>query len=80
MENSDNKPMSYEAMMTRIVDLEIQIAHLTHTVDELNDETVRQGEIITYLSRKIKVLLEKSAEVDEMLAARPSASQKPPHW
>ncbi|GEM_PF-153019 len=65
----------------RITDLEIQSAHLSRTVDELNEVVTRQADEIKSLTRRVEMLMQRAAasEAAEGEAA-PLADQVPPHW
>lgn len=66
---------------SRITELEEQIAHMSRTVDELNEVALRQGAEIDVLTRKMRLVLERLAEAElDAGATPPLADQKPPHW
>nr|WP_321445402.1 SlyX family protein [uncultured Cohaesibacter sp.] len=62
----------------RVVDLEIQLAHQTKTVEELSDMVSRQWDLIDRLTRKMKFLEEAVVELEDNVG--PAANQKPPHY
>ncbi|WP_171022070.1 SlyX family protein [Cohaesibacter sp. CAU 1516] len=62
----------------RVVDLEIQLAHQTKTVEDLSDMVSRQWDMIDRLTRKMKFLQEAVVELEDN--AGPPANQKPPHY
>ena len=65
--------------MDRIEQLEIRIAHLTRTVEDLSDVAARQAKELDRILRLTQLLVEREAE-RESDGAAPAASQKPPHW
>jgi len=68
-------------MNDRLEKAEEAIAHLTRTVDELSEVVARQNREIERLERRVRLLLERAAEVEAMAGgAIPLADQKPPHW
>lgn len=64
----------------KIMDLEIQVAHQSHTIEELSDEVARQGRVIDSLERRVAMLMEKSRDMDARLGDVPDADQRPPHY
>ncbi|WP_157967661.1 SlyX family protein [Cohaesibacter intestini] len=62
----------------RVVDLEIQLAHQTKTVEDLSDMVSRQWDMIDRLTRKMKFLQEAVVELEDNVG--PPANQKPPHY
>lgn len=64
--------------MTR---LEMLVAHLTKTVDELSDVVARQERDITMLTRRVGMLMEREADRESQAGnSIPLADQRPPHW
>ena len=60
-------------------DLEMHLAHLTRTVDDLSEVVARQDREITRLTARVEMLMQR--EVDREAAGdMPAANQKPPHW
>ncbi|MCV2874747.1 SlyX family protein [Rhodobacteraceae bacterium XHP0102] len=60
-------------------DLEIHLAHLTRTVDELSEVVARQDREIARLTARVEMLMQR--EADRVAAGdAPAADQKPPHW
>ncbi|SFJ09690.1 SlyX family protein [Jannaschia pohangensis] len=62
-------------------DIEERIAHLTRAVEDLSDVVARQSGEIATLERRVRLLMERSAEAE--LAQEnsvPLADQRPPHW
>jgi len=47
-------------------------------MDDLSDMVAKQGEEISRLSRKVRLLLENAA--DAQVGGAVLADQKPPHW
>lgn len=65
----------------RLIDLEIQHAHLARTVDELSDVIARQADEIALLTRRVQMLMERLASEDTASDGTvPLADQPPPHW
>ncbi|MGI9368498.1 MAG: SlyX family protein [Ruegeria sp.] len=61
--------------------LEEQIAHLTHTVDELNGVVTRQQEEIDRLSRRVEMLLQREADrSQEATGGIVIGDERPPHY
>lgn len=61
--------------------LEEQVAHLTKTVDELNDVVASQARDLALLKRQMGMLMEREAEREYAAGGQiPLADQKPPHW
>tara|TARA_R100000322_G_scaffold75912_8_gene47575 strand:- start:8478 stop:8690 length:213 start_codon:yes stop_codon:yes gene_type:complete len=68
-------------MTDRITDLEEQVAYLTRTVDELSEVIARQDRTLDTVTRRLHLLMERSAEQElEAGGTVPLADQKPPHW
>jgi SlyX protein len=65
--------------MDRIEALEVRVAHLLRTVDELSDVVAGQQREIDRLTRIAALLAEREAE-REAGGAIPLADQRPPHW
>ena len=69
--------------MDRIEALEVRVAHLLRTVDELSDVVAGQQREIDRLTRIAALLAEREAEPEagsEAGGAIPLADQRPPHW
>jgi len=67
--------------MTDTTHLEETIAHLTRTVDELSDVMARQESEIAVLTRRVAMLMQRSAETElDAGGSVPLADQRPPHW
>jgi SlyX protein len=69
--------------MDRIEALEVRVAHLLRTVDELSDVVAGQQREIDRLTRIAALLAEREAEREaggEAGGAIPLADQRPPHW
>ena len=61
--------------------LEEQIAHLTRTVDELNEIVARQQDTIDMLSRRVQMLMEREAEREaEGSGGVVMGDERPPHY
>gem|GEM_PF-238976 len=67
--------------MDDITRLQEQIAHLTHTVDDLSDVVARQERDIALLTARVARLVEREAERE---AAETGGvvlgDERPPHW
>ncbi len=67
--------------MDRLDAAEEAIAHLTRTVEELNEVVARQAREIERIERRIGLLLEREAEREyETGGSVPLADQRPPHY
>ena len=67
--------------MTRQIELEERIAHLTKTVDELSDVIAKQADEIARLANRVRMLMEREAEREVAESSSiPLADQRPPHW
>ena len=65
----------------RITDLEVQLAHQAHMLDDLSDVVTRQSREIDLLTRRLRMVMERLAEHDLATGdSAPLADQKPPHW
>lgn len=60
-------------------DLEMHLAHLTRTVDDLSEVVARQDREITRLTARVEMLMQREAD-REAAGDMPAANQKPPHW
>lgn len=61
--------------------LEEQIAHLTRTVDELNEIVSRQQDTIDMLVRRVQMLMEREAEREaEGSGGVVMGDERPPHY
>ncbi|RRH75167.1 SlyX family protein [Falsigemmobacter faecalis] len=68
-------------MTDRIEALEILVAHLNRTVDDLSDVVARQSREIDTLLRRVGMLMEREAEREaDGSSSIPLADQRPPHW
>lgn len=65
-------------MSDQIEAIEERMAHLIRTVDELSDIVARQADEIDLLTRRVALLLERTAQPDEGGAV--FTDQRPPHW
>ncbi len=66
-------------MQERITDIEIQLAHLEQSLQELSDTMYRQQQDIDRLERKFEVLQQRLESAGET-GASPDAVEKPPHY
>lgn len=61
--------------------IEEQIAHLTRTVDELNEIVSRQQDTIDMLTRRVQMLMEREAEREaEGSGGVVMGDERPPHY
>ena len=68
-------------MTDRIEALEVLVAHLNRTVDDLSDVVARQSREIEVLLRRVGMLMEREAEREaDGSNSIPLADQRPPHW
>jgi SlyX protein len=66
---------------TRITRLEEQHAHLTRSLEELNEVVTAQAGEIDLLTRRVHMLMERIAEEEQASGGTVSlGDQKPPHW
>lgn len=66
--------------MSDLTRLEERVAHLIRTVDELSDVVAAQAREIEVLNRRVRMLMEREAEREEMAGDAPPADKPPPHW
>lgn len=66
--------------MDRIESLEERIAHLMRAVDDMSEVVARQSKEIEVLQRRVRLLMEREAEREEMGNHAPEANVRPPHW
>lgn len=65
----------------RLTDFEIQLAHQSLVVDELNAVVTRQAAEIDRLSRRVALLMQRAAQHEaDQLPGSSAANQKPPHY
>ena len=64
---------------TRITELEIALAHQSHTIEEMSGEMARQGELVHRLQKTLKALAERFLELEESAAPRAEIT-RPPHY
>ena len=61
--------------------LEEQLAHLTHTVEELSDVVARQDTEIQILKRRVQMLLEREADREAAGSGGVvMGDERPPHY
>lgn len=64
---------------TRLEKLEIDLAHASHTIDELNSVIIEQGRQIDRLTRRMMEMTDQVEEIiDTVLPRHPV--DKPPHY
>lgn len=67
-------------MKERIIDLEIHVAHLESTVQELNEVVFHQQQAIDRLDGDLKRLREQLLEIAPSPVKRPEDEEPPPHY
>ncbi len=65
---------------TRITELEVQLAHQSATVDELNDMVAKQWQEIDGLKKQLARLIGRLEQVEQSVPKGPSDDQPPPHY
>lgn len=63
-----------EEVNQRLIDVEIEIAHMQKAVDELSEMVVKQGKIIEHLERQ-NLILQSALETD---VVKPLSEETPP--
>ena len=64
----------------RITELEVQLAHQTATVDELNDMVAKQWQEIDRLKKQMTRLIGRLESVEQSLPKGATDDQPPPHY
>ncbi len=64
----------------RITELEVQLAHQTSTVDELNDMVAKQWHEIDRLKKQLTRLTGRLEQVEHSLPKGASEDAPPPHY
>jgi SlyX protein len=68
-------------MDERMDGAEIEISHLSRTIEELSDEVARQGEQIDRLNARFETLLDRlSKQQEDGESDQSLEAQRPPHW
>ena len=65
---------------TRITELEVQLAHQTATLDELNDMVAKQWQEIDWLKKQLTRLTGRMESVEQSLPKGATDDQPPPHY
>lgn len=65
--------------MERIEALEVRVAHLMRSVEDLSDVVARQADEIDRMARRMALLMAREAERPAEPGAAP-ADERPPHW
>ena len=69
------------AYVERMEKLEVQIAHLTRTVEELSDVIARQDTELVLLKRRVQMLLEREADRENQGGGGVIlGDERPPHY
>ncbi len=66
--------------MDRTEAMEEKLAHLMRAVDDLSDVVARQAGEIDLLTRRVRLLMEREAEREQMAGEAAAANVRPPHW
>ncbi len=65
----------------RITELEIQLSHVTRTVDELSTIVADQANRLEQAEKRIKMLMQRAAEAEAQAMSGIAVGDKPPpHW
>ncbi len=64
----------------RLVDLEIKLSFQEDLLERLNDEVVRQAQLIEQLVREVVQLRQQQAQAGEAGGARNLRDELPPHY
>jgi len=64
----------------RLTELEVQLAHQSATVDELNDVVAKQWQEIDRLKKQLTRLTGRLEQVEDTLPKDASQDQPPPHY
>ena len=68
-------------MTDRLTHLEEHASHQASLLDELNAVVVAQAEKIDRLERRVRMLMERAAQMEaDTMSGAPLVDQKPPHW
>jgi SlyX protein len=67
-------------MSDRLDAIEIKLAHLEHTVAELNDVVTRQQKELDRALDRNQRLMDKIAALESGFGASATAHEKPPHY
>lgn len=65
---------------SRITELEVQLAHQTATIDELNDMVAKQWHEIDWLKKQLTRLTGRLEQVEQSLPKGTTDDQPPPHY
>lgn len=65
----------------RLDDLEVRIAHLTRSNEELSDVVADQAKRIDLLEKRVKLLLDRAQEQESAgSGGHVFGDERPPHW
>jgi SlyX protein len=65
----------------RITELEIQLSHVTRTVDELSAIIADQANRLEQAEKRIRMLMQRAAEAEAQAMSGIAVGDKPPpHW
>ena len=66
---------------TRITELEIQLAHVTRTAEELSEIVADQANRLERAEKRIHMLMQRAAEAEAQAMSGIAIGDKPPpHW
>lgn len=67
--------------INRITELEIQLSHVTRTVDELSAIAADQANRLEQAEKRIQMLMQRAAEAEAQAMSGIAVGDKPPpHW
>jgi SlyX protein len=69
-----------EPVDARVIELETIVAHLQHTLDQINDVVLRQQSEIDELRQLLGRFESRLAEFAESPEKRDAAQERPPHY
>ena len=65
----------------RITELEIQLSHVTRTVDELSAIVAEQANRLEQVEKRIQMLMQRAAQAEaEAMSGVAVGDKPPPHW
>jgi SlyX protein len=65
----------------RLTELEVQLAHLTKTNEDLSDVVAQQAMRLDAMEKQLKLLLDRAREQEAAnVGGHVFADERPPHW
>lgn len=65
----------------RLTELEIQVAHLTRTTEELSDIVAQQAKTLDRMEKRLNLLMERAREQEAAgTGGHVFGDEVPPHW